>query len=748
MRLFFFMMLMALPLAANEIGISAPDGNSGWLLLENPPGAADDKTSEFAGDPGFPVPDVNAWPYSGSSNGAWPTCELWRYDSATAKYTRTTHVLGKGETSGAWRRTLTEVFEINGTPYVLHYDPLQTLKGLIQVLRADALATAGGAVPETAIVLNSAEFIDAAVVSPDRRHVAFRSFRNVGGKFIARLAVYAVADWKLTAQSPDLHAGRPVWIDNQTLAVVAWDEAIPRPAQRDASKSYVKLMESHEPAAGRLLRLEISEGQCHATELLKGTFPPDRLTANLLRDALGFGLVVARGDGTGIVVEMREPTPQGRVREIARFEKFRGMSVSLGLVRSAGVRTIEGAQTLVVAKCERWGEAATPLGRIALPFGDKFLCSEAPIRALSADAHGGMLDLGRGVNAFVEPVVNPSFNAASPGATALLRHALFVPAWQQCDSLRNPRQLTRLSRMVQRFDEVSRACGGNIPSTLLIFDIDIAANEGQNQKKGRYIELYGREGRSGKGRIRTEDSLGGSWLMQSVDEEAGVDYYYDCSLPGTVRRRKGADAGKVFDDLIVQLETRKLLTLTGVERRIDDSGVRFLGRDIYRDPNSGASWRVWVYERFGRQLDNGGRERVELRFVASLPEGTAGDWKFPHALARARLKFALAGNKDAAVTDLAFEPDKFIELPNLTDIANKEPARSAKPALLMPAVFRIYEEGGAKPVQRLLARAVQPPAGADGVDHPQDLVRGGKIRPGYDVPLVNYASKPWREVQR
>lgn len=736
MRTFLIIMLLcACPLAANEIGVAAPGATSGWLLLESPLGASAPATSDFAGDPGLPVVDPNFWPYTGVPSGAWPTCELWHYDSTTLRFTRATHVLGKGDEGVTqWRRTLTGVFEIQGVPYVLHYDPRQTLKGLVQILKADALTAAGGSVPQSSIVLNSADYIDAPTVSPDRKHVAFRRFTREGNRPGVR--VFSLPDFKLVAESADLHTGRPVWLSNSKLALIAYDGAIPRPQQHETARP-MQVRESHVPVPGRLVTLALPS--LEVTELLKGSFPPDRITAALLADPLGYGLLLARAEGAGVVVEMRGT--DGRSAELARYEIFRGMCVMPGLVRMAGVRKVDGVTTLVYTRCERRTEISTPAGRMVLPFGDKRQLDETTTDVISRDAHGGMIDLGRGVCGMLEPVVNPDFDASRPGASALLRHTLFVFDWRGCDSLRNPRQLARLSRMVQRFEEVASQYTAGIPSTQLVYDVSIT--DGKNDKKGRYIELYASRGRGDKGRIRTEDNLSGDWLVQAIDDAGAGDMYYDCAdiRQGAMRARKGEDVGKVYDDLVVQLETRKLLTLTGIERKLEDGGVRFLGRDIYRDPHSGATWRVWVYERYGRKLDDGTRERVEMRFVAGLPVGTAGDWRFPHALARARVRFALAGNQGAALTDLAFKPDKFLELPNLTDLGN--PRLKPRPSLFMPAEFAIFEEVDGKPVKRLEARAVQP--GPDGIDYPAQIVRSGRIRPGYDVPL---RAQAFRELQR
>src|SRR5690606_13268325 len=154
--------------------------------------------SRFAGDPGLPVPDATGWPWLGGPTGGYPATELWHYDAATASYTRVTHVLGQGDRP-AMRRTLNGVFESNGVPHVLHYDPLQTLGAFTQVLRSPGLPAASGAVPADAILLNSQDYLAASSVSPDRRHVALRSFvpRAEGGVFDVLIRVCRASDWSL-----------------------------------------------------------------------------------------------------------------------------------------------------------------------------------------------------------------------------------------------------------------------------------------------------------------------------------------------------------------------------------------------------------------------------------------------------------------------------------------------------------------------------------------------------------------------
>jgi hypothetical protein len=720
----FLSLILASGLSANEIGVSAPDGKSGWLLLENPPGEGGQELSPFAGDPGFPVPDPMGWPWNDNRNAKYPPTELWHFDGESGKYTRLTNVLGGGD-----NRTLYSVFEIGGVPYVLHYNPNNKPSEYTQIARADGLANAGGSVPAAAVVL-SAEFFDSPTVSPDGKLLAVRAFRGDGKVFKSWLRFYRTTNWTLAAESVDMPAGRPVWIDNSSVAVIAWEDAIPRPPQRRPGVRAISVNESHEPATGKLLKLTVTEEGCDSVVLLDGKFPPDRTTQSVLADPTGLGLIVARADGDGVLVEMREPSVGGKAQEIARFSRFRGMSLGAENIYCAGVRVIGGRPTLMLGVHDR---KTTPV------------VEQLP--AISPDPHGGMIDLGHGVHAFIEAVVNPDLDRSSTDEP-LLRHALAVPAWR-CDSLRNPRQLARLSKLVRRFDEVAKLYPGGIPSTLLIYDIEI---KGQNQKKGRYVELYSRTQRDGKGAIRTEDNLGGEWFVQAIDEAGGNDLHFDSSTVnnGRLRQRPAEQAGKSYDDLLTQLETRKLLILTGVERSLESGGLQFRGREYYRDPAGGTSWRVWVFERLGRMLENGKHERVELRFVAQLPGGTGGVWQFPHALARAKVAFALSGRKEAAVTDLAFEPDRFTELPNLTDLAAPPKTRPIKPPLLLPAVFRIYEsDGKGKVVERLYARAAEPPASQEYLAHPQELTKSAKIRAGYEVPLANERnSRIFREMQR
>lgn len=747
MRWLLLLLLVCSPLLASEIGVASPDGG-GWLLLENPLGPGGDGLSPFAGDPGLPVPDASGWPWSGRANGRYPTTELWRFENR--RYSRVTHVLSG---DGTYRRTLYSVFLLGGEPYVMHFDPRLTLGGATQILRASGLEAAGGAVPVDAILLNSPDFLDAPAVSPDGRHVAFRAFKpREGGGFDACLRVYRSADWKLAAESEVFHAGQPVWLDSGTLAVIAWRDGVPRPAQRGAGN---RVLESHAPLPGKLLKLTLGD-ELAAETLLEGAFPPDRLTRSLAADRFGLGLVLARADGDAIVVELREAVADGATREIGRFEKFRGLVVSAGKVSAAGV--IQGRLVRHNLPRVTW-----MIGKpwLRYPAGPHGLIERVSLGAISADPHGGMLDFGRGVAAFIEPVVNPDH---ADSGQPLLRHVLAVPDWNMCDSLRNPRLLARLSRLVRGFAET------DIASTLLVYDLEI--NDGGHEKQGRYVELYARDRRGGQGALRTEDNLAGAWMVKSMDGES----YFDCTdiRTGNMRERAFADGGRDAEDLLTQLEARKLLMLTGVEKGSDAGGLRYLGREIYREPG-GRNWRVWVFQKQGgfldreagnaaearlrelraklrqagedraeleqaiaeqqRAIDMMPRERVLLRFVADLPGGGAGVWEYPHALAHAGMTFAMAGGRPAAATDLAFEPTSYVALPELFGDGGNE--------LLLPGAFRIVEMTDEGPVTRLKATAVK-----EAVSHPKDLVATGKLTPGYNIAGISFDAGHFRKVQR
>lgn len=762
MRFLILLLALATPLCANDIAVAS--GESTWLLLENPYHQGGAGFSEYANDPGLPVPDLQAWPYDGAPSGTYPQTDLWRFDAYTQKYTRVTDVLS-GDRNMGFKRTLHDPFLINGQLHVLHYDPRLSLKrGYTQVLRVgDGLAGDGG-VPASAIMLGSTQYLECPTVSPDGAHVCFRAFTSTDkpGVFRITLRVFSTSDWTQTGESSVATWARPVWLDASTLACIAWDAArLPRVPMADPKFSGFA-SESHAPQPGKLLLLAAPKGVPAAPiELLAGSFPPDNYTRTLLAEPSGLGLLLARELGKEIVVEQRSAKPAAKlaatdVVEVARFVAFRGLATGGEVSRASGVVKVDRRNELKLLQYVPTKEGRTKERVIQLAIW-------------STEGHGGLLDCGDGIVALLEPVANPA------GPSPMLRHTLQILNWEGADSMRNPALLARLSRMVARFDEVERSLGRPVGSTLLAFDIEIAANDGQNEKKGRYIEIFGNRGRGGKGRIRTEDSLSGDWIVQALSGNGtrDGDEYWSCSdIKATeLARKSGTNAGKAYDDLVTQLETRKLLLLNGVQRTPETGGLRFRGRDTHHDPFNGTTRRVWVYEKLGAYLDEPhvkklqqdiaaqealvqaetdaakraelekalrtltlellaqerNRERMEVRFVADLPSGSAGDWQFPHALARAKLRFALSNGRGASETELMFDPAKFTALANLTD--------AKQPELLLPSMFGIFEWNPEKKKweQRLKATAVE-----GEFSHPADLVKGGKLRGGYEVPLVNF----------
>lgn len=777
---FLIVALLCTPAFANDIAVAAPDGNSGWFLLENPVPAEGAGLSRFASDPGLPAPDALRWPHTKDKplgDSSYPLTELWKYtDDMPGTWKRATRLLD--HQAGSYRRTLHAVFLLNGTPHVLHYDPLTSLGGgysqLIRVGDDAAEQTADSkallAKLKKAVVLNSArgEIFDTPEPSPDGKHLALRFSKKIDGVWRPLVRIYETESWTLAAEHMAGPTSRFAWVDNQTLAYIAWDgDTQPAAPQADQVTEWrVRLFESHAPRNGVLKTAVLKDDQLVETDILDGEFPPDQYTRTLLADPDGLGLIVARKDGEAIVVELREPKPDGKATQVGTFILFRGCAVTPDGVIAAGVHK---------------EKSSSVFRKIDLPRGEDAEPTIIDARHLSTDGHGGLIDLGHGVTGILEAIVNPAYDHETKrGQGQVLRHVLAVPRWPSCDSLRNPRVIQQVSKMVRRFAEI-----GDVRSTLLVFDIEIAAEKGKHEKNGRYVELYGSGGRKGQGRIRTEDNLGGNWIVQAVDGggDKDTDDYYDCvGKDGQMRKRSANNAGKVYDDLITQLEARKLLTLTEVDKNAENGGLIFIRRDSIRDPASGATWRTWMFVKYGRVLDprkqvalrkaidklredrakegadlaaidtelaakelelaNLPRERLVLHFVAELPHGSAGHWSYPHALAQVEMRFAMSNQREAAVTNLNFEPDSWIALPNVTDLLLKQ---DGGPDLLLPKVFRIYEFQKGKPVERLKAVAK---VGREGIKHPEQFVKGGKLYPGYDVPKADFSKTQFIEKQR
>ncbi|MBE7490261.1 MAG: hypothetical protein HS108_00650 [Planctomycetes bacterium] len=707
-RVLLLLLLTAAPLAANDMVVAAPGGRAAWLLLEPPPGQATPGGHEHGDDPGLFAPDV-----LGRAAAGRPVLDLWRYDGDSARYERITRM--------APGSTLYALFAVGGRPFVLWN---RSGPGVppTTVLRADT--PWAGAPPEAAAVLASAEFADAPSVSPDGTRLVLRAFRGSGS---AVLRVYDTAAWTLLAESAAGAWSRPVWIGNGALACLSSDAGIARVSLGERG-AIPRVNDNPPPQAGTLWRLDLQDRALAAVALLAGEFPPETFTRALGWDVLGRALVLARRDGEHVMIEQRPPEPGAVGRELARFDHFRGLVTGGLRVRFAGVRDrrvqlgeLSRLQPVTVPAWPRRGARVVAWvrrgpGRVVL--------RDAP--DVSASGLGGLVDPGRGLYGLVEPVANPDHALAGQ---PICLHTLRMPDLPGLDSMRNPHNLARLSALVRRFGQLDAAYPRGVPSTLLAFEMTITMPN-VDPKKGTYVELYHGDGRGGKGRIRTEDNLSGDWLMNSMDGagDAETDWHYSCAAikTGQVQKQAPSRAGKVYDDLVTQLEARKLLLLSGVARAADQGGLVFLGRGTHTDLGTGVTMRVWRYLRLGRELAGGGREAVVLKFVADLPQGSRGTWRHPHSLLHARLRFAMANGRDAAQTDLSFAPDQIVELPNLT-----EPDR---PALLLPAEFRIHEwdEKTGKPVERLHARAK-----SGEFAHPPELVAGGRLKPGYFVPALD-----------
>jgi hypothetical protein len=728
-----FLVCCFAPVLWAGIGLADRAGDGGWLLLQEPLGPGGEGYAAHAGDPGLPLPDGLQWPFTGVGTGAYPVTELWRYRDG--EFTRATHVLGTGdEGRRTFQRTLYSVFAVDGHPYVMHFNPFgpRNGEGLTQVARVTPeLAAAGGRLPDTAVLLDSEDFLDAPAASPDGRHVVFRAYVRTEGGTFCHLRVYRTSDWTLVAESGVLNAGRPVWIDNDSLAVIWYDgDSLPRPPQRDAGALDIRVAPSHTPVPGRLIRLPLRGNKLTGEVLHEGAYPPDPLSRSLMADPFGLGLLLARAEEEQVVVEMREAAPDGKVIKIGSFERYRGMVAAPTWLRVAGVR--DGVMNVDVM--HRHGEFDPPIPGLHLPFGTEGEVRELRVPEFSAAEHTALVDLGYGNAALLEAVAMPGYDRNNPQAMPLLAHTLNVLDWPGCFSARNPRLIAHLSGMLRNHRQIARRHDGEIPSTLLAYDVEFSTADGESEKRGRYIELYASQPRGGRGAIRTEDNLSGDWLVQSIYGDARGDRYYMCDdiRDGTMRERPADDGGRAYEDLETQLQARRLLMLTGAAAAPDEGGLRYLGIDVYRDPHTGAVWRTWVYERLGRELPSGERERVLMRFVADLPQDGAGTWEVPHALVRAQMRFALSGRDRISMTDLAFEPGSFVELQDLT-------GGPEMPRLILPATFRVYEDG----VERMVARAVP-----HEFEHPRALVREGRLRAGYNVPVVNFSTRPFTELTR
>jgi len=707
--LFCLLVVFASLLAANEIGVAT--GDKAWFVLSDPPGESGEGLSEFAGDPGLPSPDWEVWP-----DGQWPATELWHYDANSRRFTQATDVLGAGEEGRVkFRRTLYAPFAVSGQVYVLHFDPYRQVLGnpgaLCHVVKLDpGLREAKGTLPQAAVLLKSDHFIDAPAVSPDGSHVVFRAAVNKSWV----LRVYRVSDWSLVAESEAATWARPVWVSDSGLACIAHEGA-----ERPKFSS-----ENPAPAKGTLRLLRLGEKLTH-TPLLEGVFPLDHYSRSLAYDFSRKVLVLARKEGESLVVESRPTEPGAGARELARVDHLRGIVVDGATVFIAGVRdqAADDAKksdrrlvTIVVRPRASRDESGEK---------DEFLAVAR--RELSTDGRGGLQDLGSGIGCYLEPVLNPLYadNQRQPS----LLHTMFVLNWPGCDSMRNPRMLQLLSAQARRFksiEDYKRTAGrrtfqDGIQSTLLAFDLDIKINDpAVKNKKARYLELYDgtAASRKGKGRIRVEDNIGGNWMVYSVhgDGKDGGDTVYDNTTvteDGKLAATPAARSG-MYEKLLGQIESRRLLILMGLEKSSEAGGLVYEGRSVWRDPITGTERRIWNYRRKGE----GRQQSAQMGFIADAPYASA-EMPNAHPLLVAAVVFGMGqGNVNSSV--LAFDYTSYVELPDLSG--------NGAPSMLLPKVIRAYQrnEKGEREEQFSATLLTQ-------FDHEVRHVRGGKIRCGFNV---------------
>jgi hypothetical protein len=696
--------LVAAPLAAQEIGVADKDGC--WMLLQNPTGKAGEGLNRYAGDPGLPVLNPLGWP-----SGNWPTTELWHFAAKTSEFTQSTQFLGgyEGEASREnWRRTLLSVVRIKDVPYVLHYDQYKYSGHTSSLLRVDELAkSANGRVPGSSVAFKSNEFFDAPEVSPDASKLALRFWVIDDKKYKSELRVYSVADFTLLAKSALSTHSRPVWTGEDSLAVMTWDAGeIPHSAAlRADSRAKPKLSQKQSIGAGKLISMVIEGDKINESELGTGTYFGDKTRRTLVFDGTRLGWVeLVEGKHQVYTKDLAAKTAP---KKLTVFKIFQGLAAVDGTITATGY---DKNVSIVRA----------PIGAEQTAFG---------LRAGDKTMHASMHDFGDDIHVFAEPVANPGFSISQRSTQTLIRHTLRIPALG-FDSLRNPRALVQMSGMMRSFAQFD-AGKEKLPSTLLAFDVKIEGNQGG--KSGRMIEIFHAGSRKGKGAIRVEDNLGGSWMMRSIYDRDGKDYLYVCSnlnkldADGEIEVDEKNKNLKDFGELESQLNARRMLTLTNAANGLASGGLEFFGRTTHTDPTIGVSWNVATYLKQGRKLANGKFEKVWLTFVTTLPTGSAGDWAYPHALCKAQLQFALAGQRGLSVTKLMFDPDKYAVLNRLTISKTK-----TYPTLIVPGGFRIYNTND----KGKLERAVTAVLVTGKQKHDQRLIRSGEIESGYFVPSM------------
>lgn len=717
MRYFAILLLacLASTLVADDVGVAL--GNKAWLLLSEPLGPGPELNKDLhphAGDPGFPAPN---W----GGSGAYAPTELWLFDAAAGSYLRVTQVVTNKanlELAGG-RRTLYAPFLVGSEPYVLHYDAARLHDGssTCQVLKANGARLNEGRKPLLdGVVLASSDYLDAPVVSPDGKSVAFRAFGAKG----CTLRVFSTVDWKLLGESEARNWSRPVWTGATSLAAVAYIDAYGRVKEEDPR-----------PLPGVLVDVQLGE-KVSLSVLLEGAFPPDTYSRAVAFDAARGKLIVARQDArksprkdfpNEIVVELREGAKL--VRELVRFDHYRGVVMDKTGVFIAGVRDRavdddkKNDRRLLLAHLRPISPAPES--------GDKDEVVVRPHYELSPDGRGGLQDLGEGIGAMLEPVQNPA--AAKQGEPPLL-HTLNVLNWVSCDTLRNPRAIQYLSAMARRFKEIDeftfdygpKKLRPGITSTLLAFDLDIkVAGAAIKNKNGRYIELYEKseKGRKGQGRIRVEDNIGGNWQIYGVtgDGTATGDFVHSNSGPDGSMERKaanGAGAG-MYAKLLGQMDSRKLLMLVGLELNAEKGGLTFAGRDTWRDPITGLLRRIWIFKRQGA-----GKDAATMGFIADAPYRSA-DVPNAHPLLVAAVAFAMAGG-DVQSSILAFDQD-IIELPDLSFYADK-----GSPKMILPKRVRAFARNAAGGLDEQFTATLLTEC-----PHEKDHIRDGYLKCGYNV---------------
>ncbi|MDC1142775.1 hypothetical protein OAU50_06760 [Planctomycetota bacterium] len=699
----------AVPLHAQDIGLG--DKDAAWMLLQDPIGVDGGGLNIHAGDPGLPVLNPLDWP-----GGNWPTTELWHFDAKTAKFKQATKFLGGYETEPAktnWRRTLLSVVRINDTPHVLHYDPYKISGHTSSLLKVNEVVIAAeGKVPADSIAFQSDEFFDAPEVSLDGKRIVMRFWVVVDGKYQSEIRMYSLPDFKLIATSEKSTHSRPVWTRDNSVATITWPlGSIPHQRALNVSKlkKGLRLHDNDATAEGKLIQLTLVEDKLTTEVVREGTFHGDKTGRTLAFDGTRLAWVE---DDAGAPKVWVKDMKAGKVSVIVNtLKNIQGLSAMPGVITATGAGIGNNKGLLSVVK-SFLNDPPSPAANLTVLF----------LRGGDLTTHASLLDFGNGIQAFAEPISNHEFTQTGYKTQPIVRHTLRIPELD-FDSLRNPRLLVQMSGLMRSFSQFDDG-KKELPSTQLVFDVDLG------KKKGRMIEVYHAASRKGKGAIRVEDNLSGpdNEIFRSIYDDRGLDYYYTGpNANGKVTKTLAAKAGKAYDELESQLIARKMLTLTNVTNSLETGGLEFFGRTTHIDPDVGVAMNVATYMKRGRELPGGIFEKVWLTFVTALPTKSAGDWAYPHALCKAKMHFAIAGSRGLAVTNLMFDPDKFVSLERLS-LRNGETAEDF-PKLLLPGDFRIYNPGpGGKPVLAVTAKLLTERVAW------KKFSKTGEVQSGYFVP--------------